>query len=316
MNSPWVGAGPRPPPRPYLVVAGAAGMVLLIGLVDYLTGSEVSIALFYLVPIAFATWFVGQSAGLFLAGLSGAIRLPEIWLTTHPFSHPFASYWNAVIELGFFVVFTCVLERLRRTAAREGTMARTDPLTGVLNRRAFTEAATIEVARSERYNRSLSLAYMDIDDFKKVNDTGGHEEGDRLLREVAETLRRNLRAVDIVSRYGGDEFVLLLPETDDQAADMVLDKLVGALRGAMRGRWSASFSIGAVTIDGPRTSLDQLVRQADDLVYLAKQDGKDRVRHIHLDGSGDKAPPASLVEEARRRVRYASSSLASRARSR
>ena len=97
---------------------------------------------------------------------------------------------------------------------------------------------------------------------------------------------------------------------------MVLDKLVGALRGAMRGRWPASFSIGAVTIDGPRTSLDQLVRQADNLVYLAKQDGKDRERHIHLDGSGDKALPESLVEEARRRVRYASSSLASRARSR
>jgi diguanylate cyclase (GGDEF)-like protein len=306
-HSPWDGTGPRPS----LVVVGATGIVLLIGLADYLTGSEASIALFYLVPIAFGTWLAGRRAGLLLSGFAAVIRLPEIWLATRPFSHPFTSYWNAVVELGFFVVVTCLLERLRATAAREGAMARTDPLTGVLNRRAFVEAATREVARAARYHRSLSLAYMDIDDFKKVNDAGGHEEGDRLLAEVAETLRRNLRAVDIIARYGGDEFVLLLPETDDEDADAVLDKLMVALRGAVRGRWPASFSIGAVTIDGPMTSLDQLVRQADDLVYLAKQNGKDRVWHRHLDGRGDDGFSMSLEG-----VRYASSSLASRARSR
>jgi diguanylate cyclase (GGDEF)-like protein len=272
--------------RPLHMVAGAIAMVLVIGAIDYVTGSQVSIAPLYLVPIAAATWFVSLRAGLLLCGLSGAVRLQDLWLSAHHFSHPLIPYWNGVVEMGFFVVVAFILSRLRSTTEHWATLAMTDPLTGVLNRRAFTETATREVARAERYHRSLSLAYLDIDDFKKVNDEGGHDDGDRLLVEVAETLAHNLRAFDVVARYGGDEFVLLLPETGDRAAEMVLDKLMGALRGAVQGRWPASFSIGVVTIDGPRTSLDRLIQQADKLVYAAKQDGKDRIRHRHLHRSG------------------------------
>jgi len=136
--------------------------------------------------------------------------------------------------------------------------------------------------------------------------------------EVAETLARNLRAFDVVSRFGGDEFVLLLPETGDNAAEMVLDKLMGALRGAVQGRWPTSFSIGAVTIDGPRTSLDRLIQQADKLVYAAKQDGKDCVRHRHLHRSGTRdveATPAPEVQN-HRPFLLAPSSSASHARGR
>jgi diguanylate cyclase (GGDEF)-like protein len=103
---------------------------------------------------------------------------------------------------------------------------------------------------------------------------------------VAETLARNLRAFDVIARYGGDEFVLLLPETGDKAAEMVLEKLMDALRGVVQGRWPASFSIGAVTVEGPRTSLDRLIQQADKLVYAAKQRGKDCFLHRHLSRSG------------------------------
>lgn len=94
-------------------------------------------------------------------------------------------------------------------------------------------------------------------------------------------------ATDLCARRDeGDEFVLLLPETDDKGAELVLNKVMGALRGAVQGRWPASFSIGAVTIDGPRTSLDRLIQQADKLVYAAKQEGKGCVRHRHLHRSG------------------------------
>jgi diguanylate cyclase (GGDEF)-like protein len=268
------------------VIAVAIAAVLLIGAVDYTTGAEVSIAPLYLIPIALATWFVGLRAGLLLSGLSAVVRLQDLWLNSHHFSHPLTPYWNGLVELGFFVVVAVILSRLRTTTDHWVNLARTDPLTGVLNRRAFIEMATLELARSERYHRSLSLAYLDIDDFKRVNDEGGHEYGDRLLIEVADTLRRNLRAFDAVARYGGDEFVLLLPETNDQAARLVLDKLMIALRTAMHDHWLASVSIGAVTIDGPRATLDRLVQQADKLVYAAKQEGKDRVNHRHLHRSG------------------------------
>jgi diguanylate cyclase (GGDEF)-like protein len=268
------------------VIAGAIVAVLLIGAIDYVTGAEISIAPLYLLPIALATWTVSLRAGLLLSGLSAVVRLQDIWLASRHFSHPLTPYWNGAVEIGFFVIVAAILSRLRTTTEHWANLARTDPLTGALNRRAFIEMATLELARAERYHRSLSLAYLDIDDFKRVNDDGGHEHGDRLLVEVAETLRRNLRAFDLVARYGGDEFVLLLPEAHDQAARLVLDKLEDALRHAMRGRWATSVSIGAVTIDGPRTSLDRLLQQADKLVYIAKQDGKDRVRYRHLHRSG------------------------------
>jgi diguanylate cyclase (GGDEF)-like protein len=272
--------------RQLRVVAGAIATVLFIGLIDYVTGAEASVAPLYLVPIALATWFVSLRVGLLLAGLSAVIRLQDLWLTTHHYAHPLTPYWNGVVELGFFVVVALILARLRTTSEHWATLAQTDPLTGVLNRRAFTEIATIELARAERYQRSLTLAYLDIDDFKKVNDEGGHDYGDRLLVEVAQTLRRNLRAFDTVARYGGDEFVLLLPETGDEAADLVLEKLMAAFRATTRGRWPVSLSIGAVTISGPRTTLDQLIQQADRLVYVAKQDGKDRIRHRRLHRGG------------------------------
>jgi diguanylate cyclase (GGDEF)-like protein len=282
---------------PVPVVAGAIAAVMLIGMLDYVTGAEVSIASLYLVPVALATWFVGLRAGLLLSGLSAVVRLQDLWLTHHQFSHALAPYWNGVVELGFFVVVAYILSRLRATTHHWANLARTDPLTGVLNRRAFVEMASLELARAERYQRSLSLAYLDVDDFKRVNDEGGHADGDRLLVEVALTLRRHLRAFDVVARYGGDEFVLLLPEAGEEAAGLVLDKLMVALRNALRDRWPATVSIGAVTIDEPRTTLDRLLQQADKLVYVAKLDGKDCVRHRHLHWNGTGGIESTPVPE-------------------
>ena len=277
----------RVEPRSIRVMAAAIAGVLIVGAIDYLTGPEASIAPVYLVPIALATWSVRLRAGLLLASLSAVVRLQDLWLTPRQYDHPFTPYWNGVVELGFFIVVATILARLRTTTEHWATLARTDPLTGVMNRRAFVETATLELARAERYQHSLTLAYVDIDDFKQINDQGGHAYGDQVLIEVAETLRRNLRAFDVLARYGGDEFVLLLPEADDRAANVVLDKLVATLHAAMRGKRAAtSLSIGAVTIDGPRTTLDRLLEQADNLVYAAKQDGKDCIRHRHLNRNG------------------------------
>jgi diguanylate cyclase (GGDEF)-like protein len=280
------------------MVAGAIAAVLVIGAIDYITGAEASIAPLYLVPVALATWFISLRAGLLLSGLSAVVRLQDLWLSTHHYAHPLTPYWNGVVELGFFIVVAFILSRLRTTTEYWATLARTDPLTGAMNRRAFVETGTLELARAERYGRWLTLAYLDIDDFKRVNDDGGHEYGDRLLIEVAQTLKHNLRAFDLVARYGGDEFVVLLPETDDQAAALVVEKLMAALRGATHSGWPTTFSIGAVTINGPRTSLDRLIQQADKLVYAAKEDGKNRVRHRRLHRGGTVGIEFTPVPEA------------------
>ena len=290
-------------PRRLQVVAAALAAILLLGEIDHLTGADASVALLYLIPIAASTWLVGPRVGLLFCVLSDGVRLHGLSVTGQ-LVHPMSFYWSAAVELGFFIVVAMILARLRATTAREATMARTDPLTGLFNRRAFIELATREVARAERYHRSVSIAYMDIDKFKAVNDAGGHKEGDRLLVQVAETLRGNLRSSDVVARYGGDEFVVLLPDTGDAAAEAVLEKLMGALRGATRAEWPATFSIGFITVDRPSVSLDRLVQEADTLAYAAKRAGGDCVRHRHLELGGAAERVDSVRNAAAEKVEY------------
>jgi diguanylate cyclase (GGDEF)-like protein len=110
---------------------------------------------------------------------------------------------------------------LRSAMEREKEAARTDSLTGAMNSRAFGELATAELHRARRYERPFTIAYVDIDDFKAVNDRFGHSSGDTLLRLVAETMKHNSRAVDVIARVGGDEFVILFPETGPGPAHVV-----------------------------------------------------------------------------------------------
>jgi diguanylate cyclase (GGDEF)-like protein len=117
----------------------------------------------------------------------------------------------------------------------------------VLNSRAFFEALSVEIARTRRSGRGFALAYLDVDNFKLVNDTRGHWAGDVLLRLIADSVRQGLRTTDVVARLGGDEFALLLGEATEQTAHMALTRIVAQLRLAARaGGWPISYSIGAV----------------------------------------------------------------------
>jgi diguanylate cyclase (GGDEF)-like protein len=281
------------------ILALAGGAVGAIAVLDHATGAVLPLAPLYLLPVALTAWFVDLRVALLLAGLGAAVRLGEVGLAAQRFEHPLAPYWNIGLELAFIAVIAYLVARLRAGTEYWVSLARTDALTSLLNRRAFAESAHLELARAERYQRSLTIAYLDIDDFKQINDRGGHPEGDRLLVTVADTLKRNLRAFDVVARYGGDEFVVLLAETDDEAAGMALGKLLLALEQAVRGRWPVTFSIGAVTVDRPRTSLDQLLAEADALAYAAKQDGKACLYHRHLRGDGSPRTPSPSVSRAR-----------------
>jgi diguanylate cyclase (GGDEF)-like protein len=272
-------------------LAVAIAAVLLVGGLDGATGAKASIALFYLFPIGLAAWFFGLRTALVLSGLSATARLAVLW-----FVHALpASYWNVAVELVFLLGVALVFSWPRTKGAPRVTLAQADLLTGVCDQRGFVELAAVELARARRHQRVLSLAILDIDDFQQVNDRGGPEAGDCLLAEVAETLRRNLRAYDLIGRLGEDQFVLLLPEADDDAAELVLEKLTITLRAATSGHWHAGFSIGAVTIEGPHTTLDHLLEEADKLVLSAKRSGKGRLRHLHLRPNGTEGTPGPDV---------------------
>jgi diguanylate cyclase (GGDEF)-like protein len=172
-------------------------------------------------------------------------------------------------------------------------LAITDPLTGLYNRRYLSERIRDEFVRMLRHPRSLSLALVDLDGFKQVNDRFGHEAGDRVLVTVAQRLRTGLREVDIVARFGGDEFVILLPETDGSQACMVCERILQALSGQPideHGIVGATF--GVATTDGDGTAIDQddLLRRADHALLCGKRAGKGRV--LHFDDC-----PAALPEK-------------------
>jgi len=160
----------------------------------------------------------------------------------------------------------------------EKSLSRSDALTGLANRRAFYETTEIERKRAARYSRPLSLAYIDLDNFKQVNDRNGHEAGDRVLELVASVLHKNVRAESVVARLGGDEFALLLPEADHVAANFVINKLHNLLTKAMQEKnWPVTFSIGMITYERPPESTEQMVHAADELMYTVKHEGKNRV---------------------------------------
>lgn len=254
--------------------------VTLLGTVDFLTGPDLSFLIFYLIPVFLVTWFVGRAAGVLISMISAVLWFSEEVIARSSFVYPIVPYWEAVVKLCFFLILTDLLARLKSGLEREKTLARRDELTGAANRRAFLESAGIELSRARRYQRPLTVAYFDIDDFKRVNDRLGHSAGDALLCSVTKTAQDHLRVIDLFARLGGDEFALLLPETGYSAAQIVLRKIQESLLIAMeKNGWPVTFSIGAVTWLSPPSTTDEMIRQTDLLMYSVKGGGKNEIRH-------------------------------------
>ena len=264
--------------RRALILLASILMVPLVEYGDYLTGPEASFDLFYFVPVALTAWYVGRRGGLAVAFLCATASGVADYIDGGD-----VVYWNAFVHLVVLSIFGIVLSVLRGVLDRERGAARTDALTGGANRRQFFETAVAEIIRSRRYGHPFSLAILDLDNFKVVNDRMGHAEGDKVLCAVAQALHSGLRATDTVARLGGDEFAVLLPETGVEAAE-VLDKIrVRLLDEFLERGWPVTASIGAVTYRCPPEDIDAAVRDADLLLYRAKGAGRDALVHQSFD---------------------------------
>jgi diguanylate cyclase (GGDEF)-like protein len=167
-------------------------------------------------------------------------------------------------------------------------LAYTDELTGLYNRRGLVEAGRREVERSYRYEHKLSAILMDIDHFKLVNDTYGHGAGDQVLGLIGDRFRTGLRWSDIVGRYGGEEFLVLLPEADLKGAMRAAERLRKLISGdpyqLEECELRLTVSLGVAMMDASFSDLGELIKRADDALYLAKQSGRNRV--IAVNGNG------------------------------
>jgi diguanylate cyclase (GGDEF)-like protein len=261
-----------------LIAFGSLALVAAIGYIDHLTGVEISFSIFYLLPVAFAFWQGGWWPGVVAAAAGAAAWLIADLSAGHHYTHYLIPYWNAFMRGLIFLAIGILLLRLRRVLERETHLATRDALTGIGNWRHFEAVAGRELGRAKRSGKPLSLAYIDLDDFKAVNDRLGHQAGDALLVSVASALQDSLRTFDCVARLGGDEFVVLMPETDQEGARVVIERIQRMLGETFKERqWPSTLSVGLVTFVDVPASIDEMVKSADDLMYRAKRSGKDAV---------------------------------------
>jgi len=268
--------------RRVLAIGAGLGLMSLIYAVNEFAPPAVKLGLFYLVPVLFVTWYEGGVwGGLFTVGAM-ALRMMVELEQQLPLTSMTVSLVN---QLSFGVlagIAIFVVARVRKTQLQLHDLATHDALTRVLNARSFTEQVTHELERTRRYKRPMTLLYLDLDNFKAVNDTHGHQTGDAVLRLVADAIRRAVRQADVVGRLGGDEFAVLMPETDTEEADAVAQRLTAGLAGTFRGSPAVTASVGIVSSSATTADAEDVIRSADLAMYEAKRTGKNRVVKVTL----------------------------------
>ncbi|HIE13211.1 MAG TPA: GGDEF domain-containing protein [Desulfotomaculum sp.] len=233
----------------------------------------------YAVPAALLGITSGLRGAAVAAVMSGAL-IGTAGILTRSISE----LWSAVMVGGvsIFIGLLFEYERNREAELREeiGNLQQlviTDPLTGVYNRRYLFERLTTEVARARRYRLPVSVIMLDLDGFKSYNDKHGHLAGDVLLQDVARTIREALRQEDVVVRYGGDEFAIILTGADARSAQVTAERLQSAVKAT-----GMSISLGAVTYPQDAVTAEELLKRADYYLLAAKAGGKDQVYALQV----------------------------------
>ena len=264
----------------------AVGLLLItsIALLEFSSSSQFAVNIFYLLPVMLVAWATGSTLCGFIVAV-GAFLVEPIgaWLTDYRLHSLPVALWNGGMRLAVFCIVLVLMQRVRLLMGRLTEQAMADELTGLANLRALRETLAREIERARRFGRPLALAYLDIDALKQINDHSGHQAGDRVLISFAGVARATLRSIDAVARVGGDEFVILLPETGADAALPVVDRLRETFS---REVWMkdvpVTCSIGLACFERPPASVDELLATADGLMYEAKGGGGDTVRLVEV----------------------------------
>ena len=296
---------PRPGEVPDTVLLPL--LFVLVGAVtalDWFTGDLASPEAFYGVLILCVVWMSGPRPGFMAAATASISEVVVSRYGPTPLSMA-PLVWNAVTHFCFYVVLCVLVIGQRRLFAERERLVTTDPLTGALNRRAFTEMVDVEILRAQRYRRPASCLYLDVDGLKAVNDSLGHAAGDALLGDFVSVLGTVVRSTDRVARLGGDEFAVFCPETSVDQAVIVGERILAGLDAASltaaadtHGPTAPSdaapplrASIGVVGVDLAVDGAATLLDRADEAMYSAKRSGGHAVRvagpTVTLDDASD-----------------------------
>jgi diguanylate cyclase (GGDEF)-like protein len=263
---------------PFAVLLSSLLLIITIGSLDLMASTEsgfnfmVGSTLCYLIPVALMAW-VGRKKHALSVSLSAAVVDLFTTLNGQQHRHPTAYVLiEVMLEFTLFIFVSILLISLRKAFDVERVASRTDHLTRLFNSRGFSEAAEVELNRMRRFGYTMTVAYLDIDDFKAINDARGHKHGDDVLAAFGDVLLQVTRSVDTPGRLGGDEFAVLLPETDSEQAKHFVARLRSSVERVLRGE--ATFSVGIVTFANAPESVDTLLEPADAMMYAAKRNGK------------------------------------------
>jgi diguanylate cyclase (GGDEF)-like protein len=251
---------------------------------DYWLPATVELAIPYAFPVAIASWLRPRGLPALVVPASAAT-----WTWIQHATHGIATQAMGVtfiVHAVTLAIVAAVISLLRQQSLQVYKLSLKDTLTGLANRRQLLLRLEWEIERARRTGAPLSILLGDIDRFKHVNDTLGHDQGDRLLEGVAQALSSSFRRADLVSRLGGDEFAVLLPETDSAEAEKLVRRAVEAAQADL-ARYGSRISIGAVTFTGAPRSSDAALKTADEMMYLAKSRVGDGLAIVTVDGSKD-----------------------------
>jgi len=263
----------------------ALGMIAFITWVLWYTERLASpLVNLYLLPVITSSLTLGKLATLANVGLIaacyillGSMSFEE--MLSLRFAAGFAAQLGPVLLVAY--ITTMFSADIRYGLQHATLLAETDELTGLFNTRGFAIAANRLFGQAMRYGRAASVLMIDCDNLKTVNDSHGHDAGNRLLRQVANAVQSELRATDVPARYGGDEFIVLLPETPPKGALDVAERIRKAIGGRALGidgqQVAATVSIGIACYPEDGRSLDALAARADRALYQAKQEGRNKV---------------------------------------
>ncbi len=255
-------------------------VVPLTGMIHFLAGPTIELSAFYLIPVVLAAWYVGTRMGMLIALLAVAD-----WFVVETQFAPRDvqlgdDVFNAVARLVVFLVVVGFIHLLREALDRANGLARVDPLTQLLNVQALHELGNLELRKAARQRYAMTAMFIDLDEFKSVNDSLGHRAGDAVLCAFAQALRAGIRATDLAARVGGDEFLVVMPDTGPDVAASIAANLRAQLLDAMHsGGWSVTFSLGVSTFLRPPAAIDDLVNRADAMMYRVKDLGKNAIAH-------------------------------------
>lgn len=258
----------------------------IAGYINYIIG-DYAVTLLYFIPIYFAIKQLDKAYCRLFTIISSIINF-IIGALVYSGTSVYGGYgftlvslrtWNSVETSSIILLTGYLFYSLRYDSKQLDEAANIDYLTGLLNRSSFYKLAGYELTNCRRYGRQFTAALIDIDDFKSINDTYGHDVGDQVIKIVAVNIRNVLRNSDIIARVGGDDFIVMLPETGAGSID-VFNKIVKSINSKFVNKpCQINLSIGAVTFNTPPKSVDEMLTITDSKMYVAKMNGKNNISH-------------------------------------